>query len=103
MEERILHHFDAFDGFIGESPYHGPAEVFFCPGCKYGHWFGTGPGAWTFNGDRERPTAMPSVMQTVAKADGGMRCHLYVTNGMLQFLDDCEHELAGKTVAMEPF
>lgn len=97
--DRILHHFEEFGGFIGKTAYHGTAEMFFCPGCKYGHWFATGPGGWTWKGNREKPTAQPSILQTVP----GKRCHLYVTDGNLQFLGDSQHELAGKTVPMEPF
>jgi hypothetical protein len=28
-------------------------------------------------------------------------CHSYVTDGKIRFLDDCTHELAGKTVELE--
>jgi hypothetical protein len=27
-----------------------------------------------------------------------MVCHVFVENGKIRFLDDCTHELAGKTV-----
>lgn len=97
--ERILHHFDTFDGFIGGTPYHGPAEMFHCPGCKYGHWFATGYGGWTWNGDRDKPTVNPSILNS----SPAPRCHLFIRDGQIQFLNDCEHELAGKTVPMEPF
>jgi hypothetical protein len=30
------------------------------------------------------------------------RCHIFVRDGKIQFLNDCTHELAGKTVPMEP-
>jgi hypothetical protein len=32
----------------------------------------------------------------------GKRCHSFVNDGSVQFLGDCEHELAGQTVAMLP-
>jgi hypothetical protein len=79
--------------------YHGTAETFFCPGCGYGHWFATGPGGWIWNGDAEKPTVKPSILQTVT----GKRCHLFITDGALKFLGDCEHDLKSKTVPMEPF
>jgi len=103
MDDTILHHFDDFQGFIGDKPYRGTAEMFFCPGCGYGHWFATGPGGWTWDGDREKPTARPSILQTITKEQGGMRCHLIMTDGQLQFLADSEHSLAGTTVPMEAF
>ena len=31
------------------------------------------------------------------------RCHLHITDGNVEFCQDCEHEMAGKTVPMEPF
>ena len=31
------------------------------------------------------------------------RCHSFVRNGMIQFLGDCTHELANKTVKLQPF
>lgn len=30
-------------------------------------------------------------------------CHSFVTDGNIQFLDDCTHELKGKTVPLEDF
>ncbi|MCP8600812.1 anaerobic dehydrogenase, partial [Acinetobacter baumannii] len=30
------------------------------------------------------------------------RCHLFLTDGKIQFLSDCHHELAGLTVDMVP-
>lgn len=37
------------------------------------------------------------------KPIGEMVCHIILTNGQLQFLPDCKHELAGKTCPMEDF
>jgi hypothetical protein len=28
----------------------------------------------------------------------GERCHVFITNGQIQFLDDCTHALKGQTV-----
>lgn len=71
---------------------------FFCPGCRYDHSF---DGRWTFNGDMVRPTFKPSLL--VNKHDPKARCHSYVKDGNIQFLDDCHHELRGKTVPLEPY
>lgn len=76
--------------------------VFWCPGCKEPHAFWTEykdqSKRWTFNGDLDRPTFTPSlVVRTLER-----RCHLYLTDGKLQYLGDCSHELAGKTVQLEP-
>lgn len=65
-----------------------------CPGCKTGHWFDKD--IWTFNGDMSYPTISPSVLITGGGTN--MRCHSFITDGKIKFLDDCTHELAGQTV-----
>jgi hypothetical protein len=71
-------------------------HAFFCPGCKCGHGFNAQ--RWAFNGDLERPTLNPSLLLF-----GVRRCHSFVRDGMIEFLADCDHELAGKTVPLEDF
>ena len=58
---------------------------------------------WTFNGDLKKPTFKPSLLcngstpvEEVRKR-GAHRCHIFVTDGMVQYLSDCTHHLAGKT------
>lgn len=91
--------------------------MFECPGCQCLH--GIDPTKWTWNGSLEKPTFVPSVLvrgtvpitdEEHAKIMAGeaiepkpMVCHSYVTDGKIQFLGDCTHELAGKTVALEAF
>lgn len=99
---------------------------FRCPGCNITHriQYGTGDGPrWSWNGDFETPTFLPSVsvrgiredltdaewdQYEVDYSNGGSeavlsgrfatRCHSFVTDGRIQFLGDCTHELAGQTV-----
>lgn len=97
---------------------------FRCVGCNDNHVVKIGgDGAWQFNGDGDRPTFLPSVLvrwpKMTAKgradyaawcADGYPKretkafetteaiCHSFVTDGRIQFLADCTHELAGQTV-----
>ena len=59
-----------------------------------------GPYHWTFNGDMERPTFAPSLLCGLKSPP---RCHLFVRDGMIQFLGDCAHEFANRTVPLEPF
>ncbi len=85
-----------------------PSHAFFCPGCKCGHavWT-TGKVAWKFNGSLDKPTFDPSILiHNVTAPDGKIiqpRCHLYVREGQLHFLDDCEHEYKNRVVPMVPF
>ena len=84
--------------------------VFICPGCKCGHYF-TLP-KWTWNGDKKKPTVRASILiytpETIDPVDGEVYpretlCHLFVTDGKIQFLGDCKHALAGQTVEMKPY
>lgn len=77
--------------------------LFDCPGCECSHMF---DGRWAFNRNRVRPTFTPSLLvRGVVSAENDptpTRCHSYVTNGEIRFLDDCTHKLAGQTVPLEP-
>lgn len=91
-----------------------PDVVFFCPGCRCEHGVWTSKAAsngarWTWNGDMVRPTFSPSLVVTTEMPQGReapakvvTRCHSFVRDGQIQFLDDCTHELRGKTVPLEP-
>jgi hypothetical protein len=72
--------------------------VFHCPGCKCAHFVrvhGADP-VWSWNGSIESPTFSPSLLAMANMAD--KRCHSFVKDGKIQFLNDCFHELAGQTV-----
>lgn len=101
--------------------------AFWCPGCGCAHSIRVGEGerpCWQWNGDAERPTFTPSILVTgghfassykpgdpcwcTYNAEhpddpvkfGCQRCHSYVTDGFIQFLDDSSHELKGQTVPL---
>jgi hypothetical protein len=105
--------------------------AFWCPGCERAHRIqhgaGNGP-RWQWNGDAERPTFSPSVHVTgtdmtekgeadyaawiaagcparngVAFESAPVVCHTFVTDGRIQYLNDCTHALAGQTIDMQPF
>jgi hypothetical protein len=86
IKEWILEH----DGKILKKQWH-----YRCPGCGTVHAVGREPGDHTFNGDLERPTFRPSLLQNWP---GVPVCHSYITDGRIQFLSDCSHSLAGQTV-----
>ena len=76
---------------------------FWCQGCNSYHGVytdGAGKPNWQFNGDEEKPTFKPSVLSTWTEGEQKIpkRCHIFVTDGKIQYLNDCTHELAGKTV-----
>lgn len=85
----------------------GPDYIFFCPGCKnyHGVWVTrkhpTNLSKWSFNGDLDKPTITPSIVVKAAQYGKFVRCHSFVTEGKIKFLNDCTHELAGQTVDLK--
>lgn len=81
--------------------------IFECIGCGIEHviWTGkSGYPVWSFNGDMENPTFSPSHL---CEYEWGperkpVRCHSFIKNGHIEYLPDCTHTLAGKTVRMTP-
>lgn len=77
--------------------------MFECPGCRGYHVVDD---RWLFNGDVNAPTFHPSINNRIDYAEptrSPMICHLWVTNGKLQFINDCTHELAGQTIPMPDY
>ena len=54
---------------------------------------------WKWTGDFERPTVTPSILLTRP----GYVDHLFISDGKIQYLNDCTHDLAGSTVDMMDF
>lgn len=78
---------------------------FKCPGCKSHHCIvldGTQKGWQVVS--REPLSITPSVKvstNTGPNTPEIVLCHLYITNGGIDYLNDCRHELAGKRVPLE--
>lgn len=105
----------------------GGKVAFWCPGCDKAHAIpvdGKGKSNWTYNNDPQRPTFSPSILVRSGhylprwdaetcychpRPDGtawGFKCgvcHSFVKDGQIQFLNDCTHHLAGRTVPIPPF
>lgn len=99
----------------------GYSAWFECPGCEMGHAVnveaGHGP-VWDWNGSLERPTFSPSVLVTGVHRltedersrlmrgervePRPLQCHSFVRDGNIEFLSDCTHAMAGKTVPLPP-
>lgn len=56
-----------------------------------------GTGNWTWNGDTEKPTLRPSILNDFRPHDALVN-HVWITDGQVIFLNDCSHELAGQTL-----
>lgn len=101
--------------------------IYWCQGCEETHSinFGSGPGPrWGYNGNPNSPTFTPSVLVRSGHYAGSItpgkqcwctwdadhpneptkykciRCHTFITDGMVQFLSDCSHALAGQTLPL---
>jgi len=92
--------------------------VLHCPGCKHAHCYlvesysrahpfpnGNPRPFWDFNGDIFKPTFRASMLIAADLGDPPVPyvCHSFVTDGMIQFLDDCTHDLKGQTVEVPDF
>lgn len=73
--------------------------LYWCEGCGYEHAFSlkSEGGHHDFNMDLDNPTISPSLLQNFIP---GKTCHSYIKDGMIQYLNDCYHHLAGKTVEL---
>lgn len=97
----------------------GPSGVMFIPVIIKGTREGTGK--WSWNGDTEKPTLMPSVLTQSGHFEPSQtsspcwcnhykehpdktpvfqcfRCHTWINAGRAQFLSDSTHEFAGQTL-----
>jgi len=97
---------------------------FMCPACKEVHTVIVGGGFWAFDRNYDAPTFSPSILVQnghyghyrgpkncwcdFEKRTGHTppykcsQCHSFVRNGFIQFLSDCSHDMAGKTVPLTP-
>ena len=82
---------------------------FYCPGCKHEHQYSINSdnSGWQFNGNLEKPSFTPSLLNTmpVKNAETGKweekeRCHLFVTDGKINYCGDCSHEYKGQTIEL---
>lgn len=55
---------------------------------------------WSWNGDTEKPTLKPSILTCADWAGKPFRCHTFVNDGNVEFLNDCSHEFAGQTLEL---
>lgn len=71
----------------------------YCPGCEEHHVIYK---TWQFNGNFDKPTFFPSLLAKgySERYNRDYVCHSFVTDGQIQFLSDCTHELAGQTVPL---
>ena len=80
-----------------------------CPGCDEPHRVPTqGDKVWKLTMEGDVPTLSPSIHVLPWKSGDPKyksqpRCHSFIKAGKIEFLSDCEHALAGKTVDLPPW
>lgn len=93
----------------GEKVITGKRVWFWCPGCDMHHAARVeGPEPrWGWNGSVDAPTFTPSLLvngsakpEELHPHTNSHRCHSYVTDGKIRFLNDCTHGLRGQTVPL---
>lgn len=88
---------------INRNPTNDHRVYIFCPACKEANPNSDGLHCLNvsrihrFNGNYESPTFEPSLMAATPKM---IICHSYVREGMIQYLSDCTHGMAGQTVPL---
>lgn len=69
----------------------------YCPGCKHAHPYQVP--RWSFNGNNEQPSFSPSLRIYYTNPETKQEvtcCHFTLTNGVINFCDDChDHQLRG--------
>ncbi|WP_441001301.1 DUF6527 family protein [Fodinibius sp. SL11] len=88
---------------LREETHNGNKKYYFhCPGCDREHKIND---SWDFNGDFQNPTINPSVLGRGKRPNENeewveWRCHSWITDGKIKFLNDSTHDLAGNTVEL---
>lgn len=72
-------------------------HLFYCPACDTWHGLNVAAHGWTYNNNPEKPTYKPSVLVTTYD---GKRCHSFINDGVISYLRDCTHDMAGKSVEL---
>lgn len=83
-----------------DGEYYG--HLFNCPGCGFEHMIPIHPGTWAYNGCLKKPSLSPSFLVEGVLGPFSdppdptpYRCHSFIIQGRIQFLDDCTHKLRG--------
>ncbi len=70
--------------------------IFWCPACNSGHEVKLGRNGWNWNNRDDLPTITPSVYVSV----DDWKCHCFVRDGRIEYLNDSTHDLRGKSVEL---
>jgi hypothetical protein len=88
---RLIQHIDD-----EKNKYYHDQYIYWCLGCGYEHAFN--PEVHKFNGSIEKPTVSPSLLHS--NPQKYHTCHSFISDGKIQYLSDCWHQLAGQTIEL---
>ena len=76
--------------------------AFHCPACKCSHALNTRKHLqpyWDIIVVGGKVSVSPSLL--VRSGNGNTICHLYIRDGVIDYLSDCTHKMAGKSVPLQ--
>jgi len=53
---------------------------------------------WDYKCENGRPTLSPSLKHSGYHEHGPCQCHYFIRDGRIEYLSDCNHEYASKTI-----
>lgn len=84
--------------------------IFNCPACNDIHAFkyysdpfkytNTDKDPWKFNYNFDRPIIRPSISVDAGNSNINYKCHSYVEEGFIKYLDDCSHAMKGLSIEL---
>ena len=101
MNKLFMRRFEGADGAIS-------GWVFWCPACDsvHAYYLKNEPGkpTWTWNGSMDKPTFRASLLLqwNYGPQQEPRRCHLHITDGVIEYCTDCLHPMAGQRVPLPP-
>lgn len=75
----------------------GERFMYYCLACNGNCWFDLK--SWKWDLDYDQPTVGPSI---VHQSRSGEKCHSCITRGVIEYLGDSTHAMAGTKVDMIP-
>lgn len=75
-------------------------HTFWCGGCHCYHFVDR---RWSVTDGPNGATVRPSILVQRPREPREERCHLFITDGQIEYLNDSTHELRGRTVALDEF
>lgn len=91
---------DADDRLMSFTDSEGQKVMMFMPGYNDIVMIPVGGPGWYWNGDKRQPTFSPSILTRTNRGEKQIRNHVFVRNGVIEYLRDCSHELAGEKILL---